>query len=149
MSVSMDICNEAMNEFKAAVKNINFVYAHEKDIKKVPMSEYLGAVSVKKVVIGDRLLGKAENDGEVDLKRREICVTVAVNLYTPTLSGAEIGANTFDDMTNALLEADWTGLRGAKLFGTNYSRETQSLVTKTEFELVRFIIKPETLEAII
>lgn len=148
MNASMNICNEAMNEFKASVKGINFVYAHEKDIKNVPMSDYLGAVSVKKVVVGDRLMGKAENDGEVDLKRREICVTVAVNLYTPTSAGAEKGADTFDEMTNALLESKWGDLRGAKLYGTNYSRETQSLVTKTEFEIVNFLIKPETVETI-
>lgn len=148
MNASMNICNETMNKFKESVKGINFVYAHEKDIKNVPMSDYLGAVSVKKVVVGDRLMGKAENDGEVDLKKREICVTVAVNLYTPTLAGADIGANTFDDMTNVLLDSNWGELRGAKFYGTNYSRETQSLVTKTEFELVRFLIKPETVEAI-
>ncbi len=148
MNASMNICNNAMNEFKAAAKGINFVYAHEKDIKNVPMSNYLGAVSIKKVVVSDRLLGKAENDGEVDLKRREICVTVAVNLYIPTSAGAEKGADTFDDMTNALLNSNWTELRGAKFFGTNYSRETQSLVTKTEFEIVNFLIKPETVETI-
>lgn len=148
MSVAMDVCNEAMNTFKAVVKGTNFTFAYEKDIKNVPLSEYLCAVGVKKVVFGDRLMGKSETDGEVDLKKREVRVTISVNLYTPYSAGAEFAVNAFDDMAQALLESNWVETCGAKLLGTSYSRETQALITKTEFELVKFIMKPERVETI-
>lgn len=148
MSIAMDICNDVMNTFKEKVKGTNFTFAYEKDLKKVPSSEYLCAVGVKKVVVGDRLMGKTENDGEVDLKKREIRVTLSVNLYTPYSAGADFAVNAFDDMLDALMEPKWAEMCGARLLGTSYSRDTQAIVTKTEFDIMNYIFKPETAETI-
>lgn len=142
MGTANDFCKYVMNYLKEALPKRNFIFAYENEIKDVPMKEIVSAMSIKKCVISDELYTKDENGIKILSELRDMTTTFSVNYYTPSRLGTAAGIAAFDDTVDVLLEKNWAELTGIRFLGTSYSRETQSLVTKAEFDIRWQVLKP-------
>ncbi|MDE5994799.1 MAG: hypothetical protein K2G60_04720 [Oscillospiraceae bacterium] len=133
MNVCEDYCDFVLEMLEPLKQNIKIILAHENPIKNVPLDQIIAAVRIKKCII-DAPVGET-NDNSIKIKdsTRNILTTVGINLYVPYRNGTRVSATTFDSIFNQFIDKSESSLCEAKLLGTKYSRETQSLVTETEF----------------
>lgn len=99
----------------------------------IPIQKTIVAVGIKKCTVSAPPDEKEDNSVKIQENLRTILITVGINLYVPYKSGTRGSVQAFDKIFNRLLDANRQGLCESKLLGTKYSRETQSLVTETEF----------------
>ncbi|MCH5189945.1 MAG: hypothetical protein J1F37_05220 [Oscillospiraceae bacterium] len=133
MNFCTTYCDTVMEQLEPLSKDMKIVLAHESSIKITPIFETFVAVGIKKCSISARTNEKIDDDVTVDTGMRDIIVTVGINIYVPYKKGTKGCVKAFDAIFDRLLYENEYELRETRLLGTTYSRETQSLVTKTEF----------------
>lgn len=125
-------CSLALKWLEPLKKNMKIFLAHENPIKNVPLDEIIAAIRIKKCIIFAPADETNDNSVKVASENRKVSVTLGINLYVPYQNGTKISAQTFDNIFEAFYDNAF-GFREAKLLSTKYSRETQCLVTETEF----------------
>ena len=115
--------------------NITLVDAYQYNIKPTPILKTIAAFSVKKCVLGDYIVEISDTGEETVTDNREALVTISVNLYVPYSFGSGIAPNVFESMIDCVTATFGNRLVSATCSETNYVRESQALVTKTEFVL--------------
>lgn len=134
-----EYCNSILDDLKGMSPDINLVLAHESGIKSVPVSKPYVAVGIKKFVISPAIVQKNEDGAEISDGSRKLTVTVSVNIYAPYKEGTQGSTKILDTVFDTLLEKKRGSFIEARLLGTKYSRETQSLVSETEFVFENYI----------
>lgn len=133
MSLCNDYCDFMLDILKPLSSEMKVVLAHESCIKSVPVNEIIAAVGVKKCIVSR--VPEEKTDDNVKIQKRDRCatVTVGVNLYVPYSNGTRGCTDAFDAVFDCIISKCAGYLCEARLLGTKYSREAQSLITETEF----------------
>lgn len=134
-----DYCNRILENLNDMSSDVNLVLAHESGIKSVPIGKPYVAVGIKKFVISPVIMQKNEDGAEITDGTRKLSVTVSVNIYAPYKEGTQGSTKIFDTVFDKIFEKSRGSLIEARLLGTKYSRETQSLVGETEFVFEEYI----------
>lgn len=138
MSYCTEYCDMILEQLEPLSSDMKIVLAHESSIKDVPIYETIAAVGIKKCNISARFDASIDDNVKVDTGMRDFTVTVGINLYVPYVKGSRGCISVFDKIFDRLINAnDEYEFCETKLLSTTYSRETQSLVTKTEFVFKR------------
>ena len=138
MNLCSNYCDLILEELSSHSSEMKVVLAHESYIKEVPLNETIAAVGIKKCVISDMPDEKTDENVKVQTKVRTILVTVGINFYVPYEKGTRGCVSAFDKVFSTLIGSNEYSLCEAKLLGTKYSRETQSLIAETEFVFESF-----------
>lgn len=133
MSMCESFCDSVLKNLEDLKSDMEIVLSHESTIKQIPIQKTIVAVGIKKCTVSAPPDEKEDNSVKIQENLRTILITVGINLYVPYKSGTRGSVQAFDKIFNRLLDANRQGLCESKLLGTKYSRETQSLVTETEF----------------
>lgn len=138
MTVCTDYCNTVAQALQDLSSEMDIVIAHESTVKDVPVRKTIAAIGIKKCVIADMPSATVDDSVKVETKERKILVTVGINLYVPYSKGTKGCTGAFDNIFSTLVKAREGELNEAKLLSTKYSRETQCLVSETEFVFEAF-----------
>lgn len=133
MEFCTSYCDMILEQLEPLSSDMKIVLAHESSVKVTPIGEIIAAVGIKKCSISARSGESVDENVKVDTGKRNIIVTVGINIYVPYEKGTRGCVGAFDAIFDTLLYKNEFELCETKLLGTTYSRETQSLVTKTEF----------------
>lgn len=133
MTICTDYCNKVVTALQPLSPQMNIVVAHESTVKDVPIHKIIAAVGVKKCVIADMPAVTVDDSVKIETRSRKMLITVGINIYVPYHSGSKACIGAFDSIFDTILNAMEPDLNEVKLLSTKYSRETQSLVSETEF----------------
>lgn len=133
MNMCASYCDQVMESLKSLSSKMDVVLAHESTVKEVPISKTIAAIGIKKCIVSDMPNATVDDNVKIETKDRKILVTVGINLYVPYKDGAKGCISAFDSIFSCLITNYEGDLNEAKLLNTKYSRETQCLVTETEF----------------
>lgn len=148
MSYGNYLCSKLIDELNKdssfSKKDLELVLSYENYIKPVPLDKVIMAFSVKECHFGDRVIEKLNTGEEIVTNNHKVKLTLGVNIYIPYFYKEKKGVDFFEDMFDSLLKKHINEISSATCHETNYVRESQALVTKSElvFDLIHIYNPP-------
>lgn len=133
--ICSEYCDVLISELEGtySLDYMKFVKSHESKCKPVPLEKIIVALGVKRAEVGENVIVTDESGEETKLPDRKTKVTISVNIYAPYEMGERGCVNAFDNIADVLMVEHRNEIDKIISYETNYERETQSLVLKTDF----------------
>ena len=121
---------EKTNDFKVVLGFVN-------DIKPVPVTKPIVAVSLKSCDIGKRKFMVDDSGVEQETFWRDVSTVVSVDIYLPYAYRQSLGMQIFDEIVHCLFNHEWFEISEATCEEAHYDVASQTILIRSSFTTVK------------
>ena len=121
---------EKMNDYKVILAYVN-------DIKPVPVTEPIVAVSLKKCDIGNKKIMIDDSGEAQETLWRDVSTVVSVDIYLPYAYKQSLGIQIFDEITHCLFNFESFEILEATCEEAHYDSASQTILIRSNFTIMR------------
>ena len=118
------------NDFKVILGYVN-------DIKPVPVTKPIVAVSLKECDIGKRKIVINDLGEEQETLQRDVSTNVSVDIYLPYAYKQSLGIQIFDEITHCLFNHELLNISEASCEEAHYDVASQTILIRSSFNIVQ------------
>ena len=138
----MIITSAAVSRVCTAIKeiekknNYDVIRAYSNNIKPVPVTNPIVAVSLKKSNVGERKIVIDDSGEEVKSNYRDIEIIVSVDIYLPYAYDEALGIQIFDEIAHHLFNSELLEITKASCEDLHYDSASQTNLMRSSFTVI-------------